>query len=71
MAKDYANRSTGQSDTQQATVQDVVADAITTLAGISEALAYRTAVYRDEMLELLARDADAQAAALRELVEGE
>ena len=56
---------------EDAQIHDAITDAIMTLAGIGEALAYRTAVYRDEMLELLARDADMQATALRELIDAE
>ena len=46
---------------------DTIADAATTLSGIADALAYRTAIYPDDMLELLASAAESQAAKLRKL----
>ena len=45
---------------------DLLDDAATVLAGIAEALAYRTATDPDDLLEMLALAADAQARALRD-----
>ena len=54
-----------------ADVIDTVANAARTLSGIADALSYRTAVYRDDMLDMIAEIAELQASEIREFVDFE